>query len=173
MSSHDSDPGKGLGPDGTVEVGPDEARVTFRRAYPTTPDDLWDAMTAPVRARRWLGALHGDLRAGGTYELRMGEDRPDADDVAHGDVLVCDPPHVLEVTWTFPGERTSRLRAEVAAGEDGAVLTLVHTALDPTAAAGYGGGWHVVLDQLDDHVAGRAVRAWAELYDERRTRYVR
>lgn len=171
MSTHADIPVPGLGPDGTVEVTPDGARVTFRRTYPTPPADLWEAMTDPARARCWLGALHGDLRAGGTYELRMGEDRPDADDVARGEVLVCDPPRALELTWSFPGEGTSRLRVDVAPGDDGAVLTLVHTALDPSAARGYGGGWHVVLDQLEDHCAGRPVREWAALFDERAARY--
>ncbi|ADG74507.1 Activator of Hsp90 ATPase 1 family protein [Cellulomonas flavigena DSM 20109] len=161
----------GAGPDGTVTVAPDGARVEFRRRYATTPDDLWSAMTEPERARRWLGALHGDLRVGGTYELRMGEDVPDADDVAHGEVLACDPPHALELTWSFPGESTSHVRAQVDADGDGAVLTLVHTELQESAARGYGGGWHTLLDQLEDHVAGRRVRAWDELFDERVARY--
>lgn len=157
--------------DGTVTIGADGAEVTFRRLYPTTPVDLWGAVTDPARARRWLGALHGDLRVGGSYELRMGDDRPDADDVARGTVLSCDPPRSLELTWCFPGERESRVRATIAAHEDGAVLLLEHTALDASAARGYGGGWHVILDQLDDHCAGRPVRPWDELFDDRRARY--
>lgn len=157
--------------DGTVTVDEATARVMFRRRYPTSVEDLWRSVTDPDRARRWLGALHGDLRAGGAYELRMGEDRPDADDVAHGEVLVCEPPHRLEVTWRFPGEPESRVRVELAAHEGGAVLTLVHTGLTPPAARGYGGGWHVLLDQLDDHVAGRPVRAWDDLFADRVTRY--
>lgn len=151
----------------TLTLDDDGARVAFRRRYPTSVDDLWQATTDPARARRWLGALHGDLRAGGLYELRMGQDEADAPDVARGEVLVCRPPHVLELTWRFPGEPESHVRVELAADGDDAVLTLVHSGLTPPAARGYGGGWHVILDQLDDHVGARTVRAWDDLFDER------
>lgn len=157
--------------DGTVTVGADGAEVTFRRHYATTTDDLWEAITVPARARRWLGALHGDLQAGGSYELRMGEDRPDADDVARGEILVCEPPLALELTWRFPGEQESHVRAVLAPDDGGVVLTLRHTRLEASAARGYGGGWHVILDQLDDHCASRPVRSWDELFEDRRVRY--
>ncbi|UZN04953.1 SRPBCC family protein [Cellulomonas sp. S1-8] len=157
--------------DGTVAIGDDGARVTFRRAFPTSPEDLWQALTTPDRARRWIGALHGDLRPAGTYELRMGDDDPDAADVARGEILACEPPEALELTWRFPGEPVSRVRVTVTPEAGGAVLVLAHTALDASAARGYGGGWHVILDQLDDHCAGRPVRPWDELFPDRAARY--
>ncbi|MBT0995846.1 SRPBCC family protein [Cellulomonas sp. DKR-3] len=142
----------------------DGVRVVFRRSYPTTAEDLWAAVTEPERVRRWLGPLYGDLRVGGRYELRMGDDVADSDQNARGEVLECEPPHRLVVTWVFPSERETRV--EVRVRPDGAlsVLELVHTGLADEAARGYGGGWHACLDQLDDHVAGRAIRPWDVLY---------
>lgn len=40
-------------------------RVVVERSYPTTPDDLWEAITDPDRVRRWFMPITGDLRAGG------------------------------------------------------------------------------------------------------------
>lgn len=146
-------------------------RVAFRRAYPTTVDDLWAAVTEPDRVRRWLGPVYGDLRVGGRYELRMGEDVADSDQNARGEVLECDPPRRLVVTWVFPSERETRVEVRIlpdaAAPADGgprSVLELEHLGLSDEAARGYGGGWHACLDQLDDHVAGRPVRPWDALY---------
>ncbi len=154
--------------DATVTLDEDRSQVAFRRRYGTSGADLWDAMTSPERARRWLGALHGDLRVGGTYELRMGEDRPDADDVAHGEVLRCEAPRLLELTWRFPGEAQSHVRVTVS---DDGELVMVHSGLEPAAARGYGAGWHVVLDQLEDHAGHRAVRPWDELWAVHAPRY--
>jgi len=158
-----STPGSSTGTphQGTVTVDGDASRVELRRRYGTDGADLWDAITSPERARRWLGALSGDLRAGGTYELRMGEGRPGADDVAHGEVLRCEPPRLLELTWHFPGEQQSHLRVEVS--EDGE-LVLLHTRLEAAAARDYGTGWQVVLDQLEDDAAHRPVRPWGDLW---------
>lgn len=94
-----------------------------------------------------------------------------APDGARVEVLACDPPHALELTWSFPGEATSHVHAQLDADGDGTVLTLVHTELQESAARGYGGGWHRLLDLLDDHVAGRPVRTWDELFDDRVARY--
>lgn len=152
---------------------PDGVEVRFDRWYATTPDDLWQAVTRPERVARWLGPLHGDLRVGGRYELRMGDDVPRADQNAEGDVLVCDAPHALAVTWRFPGEEVSHVRLALTADGDGdgTLLSLRHTRLADASARGYGGGWHATLGQLDDHVAGRPVRDWDALFAEGLPRY--
>src|SRR5690606_22050656 len=46
------------------------ARVArLMRSYPTTQDDLWDAITNPERIPRWFMPVSGDLRPGGHYQL--------------------------------------------------------------------------------------------------------
>lgn len=53
--------------DGTIE----ESRsggflLRFAQTYPTTPADLWAAVTRPDRLARWFAPVTGDLRDGGT-----------------------------------------------------------------------------------------------------------
>ncbi|KRD41744.1 ATPase [Cellulomonas sp. Root930] len=145
--------------------------VRFERQYATTSDDLWSSVTEPDRLARWLGPVYGDLRVGGRYELRMGDDVDGSPENAVGEVLECDPPHRLLVGWRFPGEDESRVALEIRADGDGAVLVLEHLDLAEAAARGYGGGWHASLDQLDDYAAGRPVRPWQELFDAALPRY--
>ncbi|GAA4628928.1 SRPBCC family protein [Cellulomonas oligotrophica] len=172
MSATPTGPGQTPEPLAVLRQGEGDAEVELRRSYPTTADDLWDALTAPGRVRRWLGALHGDLQPGGTVQLRMGDDVPGADDVATCTVLACEPPEHLRLDWRFPGEEVSRVDvALVPRGAQGTELVLRHARLADGAARGYAGGWHVVADQLDDHLAGRQVRSWDDLFDARLALY--
>ncbi|WP_315097736.1 SRPBCC family protein [uncultured Cellulomonas sp.] len=138
--------------------------VRFERRYATTPADLWSCVTDPQRLARWLGPVYGDLVVGGRYELRMGQDVAGAPENAVGDILECDAPSRLVLGWEFPGEDRSRVVLDIRADGDGALLVLEHLDLQEAAARGYGGGWHASLDQLDDHVSGRPVRAWDDLF---------
>ncbi|MBO3103079.1 SRPBCC family protein [Cellulomonas fengjieae] len=145
--------------------------VRFERRFATAPEDLWSCITDPDRLRRWLGPVYGDLRVGGRYELRMGDDVAGSPQNAAGEVVECDPPARLLLTWLFPGEPESRVSVEVRAEGGGALLVLEHLGLEEAAARGYGSGWHASLDQLDDHVAGRTVRPWEDLYRAALPRY--
>ena len=158
-------------PHGVLTRDVEGVRIDFSRRYPTTVEDLWAAVTEPERVRRWLGPVYGDLRVGGRYELRMGDDVEDSAENARGEVLECEPPSRFVVTWVFPTERETRVEVRVRPDEAGvapggawSVLELVHTGLSDEAARGYGGGWHACLDLLDDHVARRPVRPWDEVY---------
>jgi uncharacterized protein YndB with AHSA1/START domain len=150
---------------GVLTPGETGVTVRFERRYATTPEDLWACVTTPERLARWLGPVYGDLRVGGRYELRMGDDVAGSAQNAVGDVVECDPPRRLVLGWLFPGEDVTRVSVEVRADGDCALLVLEHVGLSGSAARGYGGGWHASLDQLDDHVAGRPVRPWQELFD--------
>ena len=67
---------------GTVDRdGQELRRLTLTRSYPTTPEDLWEALTDPDRIPRWFLPISGDLRPGGRYQFEGN---------AGGDVLSCD-----------------------------------------------------------------------------------
>ncbi|GAB2683465.1 SRPBCC family protein [Thalassiella azotivora] len=149
-------------PDGTdlpgaLRLDRDGHAVRFERRYATTAEDLWSALTEPDRLARWLAPVTGELAAGGRYRVDFG-----GGDEATGVVQECRPPHLLVVSWDFPGEPTSRVVVELAAAAAGAgtVLVLDHSRLPADQAVGYGAGWHAYLDGLGDHLTGAAAGDW-------------
>ncbi len=111
---------------GTIDDG-EVVGVLLRRSYDATAEDVWDAMTDPERVKRWFLPLTGDLRAGGTFQLEGN---------AGGDILECDPPRRLKVTFGGPAS-VVELRLTPGPGED-TVLELEHTV--PIEMAGSGAG---------------------------------
>jgi uncharacterized protein YndB with AHSA1/START domain len=53
------------------------------------------AITKPERLARWFGAVSGDLRLGGSFQIK---------DNAKGEVTECKPPEMLAVTWKMYGD---------------------------------------------------------------------
>jgi uncharacterized protein YndB with AHSA1/START domain len=125
--------------------------VTVSRAYSTSVDDLWDAMTNAERIPRWFLPITGDLRLGGRYQLQGN---------AGGTVTECDPPRAFSLTWEFGGAVswvTVRLTGE---GRDRTLLTLEHIAHPDDHWAKYGPGatgvgWDLALMGLAEHLTGK------------------
>ncbi|MFD9741876.1 SRPBCC family protein [Umezawaea sp. NPDC059074] len=101
--------------------------VLLRRSYDAAIDDVWDALTDPDRVKRWFLPLSGDLRVGGSFQLEGN---------AGGDILTCEPPRLLKVTFGGP---TSVVELRLSSdGDDDTVLELDHTV--PVEFAGSGAG---------------------------------
>lgn len=144
---------------GSLPAG-DAYTVEVRRRYEAEIDDVWDAITSPERLRRWLKPVTGDLEVGGRFELDGGE---------HGEILRCEPPRLLKVSWLFGPEAdewpgTSEVEVRLAPGPDGDTeFELVHAAavgepLFPTYGPGAGGvGWDLRLLALAQLLDGREV----------------
>lgn len=135
------------------------ARVAVvSRAYPTTPDDLWDAVTSAERIPRWFMPITGDLRLGGRYQL-VGN--------AGGTILECDRPSHFKITWEY-GDETSWLNVRIAAEGTGARLTLEHVAYvkdewwDQYGPGATGVGWDLALLGLSQHVENRTAKTAEE-----------
>ncbi|MEU8613361.1 SRPBCC family protein [Actinoplanes sp. NPDC048791] len=81
----------------TVSRGPIEGgegvTVLLGRVYDGAVEDVWAALTDPERIRRWFYPVSGDLRAGGKFQLEGN---------AGGDILACEPPHLLRLTFGGP-----------------------------------------------------------------------
>ena len=125
--------------------------LTMEQQYPTTAEDLWDALTDPERLSRWFTPVSGDLREGGRYQLTGN---------AEGTIERCDPARALVVTWEFGGG-ISWVEVDLAEADGTTTLVLRHImhtdALDEhTRRYGPGAvgiGWDLSLLGLERHLA--------------------
>jgi uncharacterized protein YndB with AHSA1/START domain len=125
--------------------------VLLRRSYDAPIGDVWDAVTQPDRIKRWLMPISGELRVGGNFQLEGN---------AGGEVLTCEPPRLLKVTFGAP---TSIVEVRLAPdGDRDTVLELEHTVPIEMAQSGAGAlyvgpGWDGALLGLDRFLRGEAV----------------
>jgi uncharacterized protein YndB with AHSA1/START domain len=140
--------------------------VALRRTYDAPIEDVWDAITNPDRINRWFLPVTGDLRLGGTYQLKGN---------AGGEILRCEPPQLLKVTWVYgdnPSEAdVGEVEARLAPVNGRTVLELEHAAVvDPKFSAEFGPGavgvgWDLTLLGLGLHLRDESLddpEAWAQ-----------
>lgn len=105
--------------------------VVLAQTYPTTIEDLWDAVTGGDRIPRWLAPVHGELRLGGHYQLEGN---------AGGTVTACEPPHSFDATWEFGGD-VSWIEVRLAPVDAGRTrIELTHIAYPSEHWANFGPG---------------------------------
>ncbi len=141
--------------------------VRASRHYPTTPADLWSALTDKERVQSWFAKVSGDFKQGGHFSIEGNAD---------GDIVACEPPRRLALTWEFGGS-TSWVNVTIQQSDEGAFLTLEHEhPTDPKSQAHWdqygpgatGVGWELALLGLEMHLSGEvtstieAGEAWAE-----------
>lgn len=141
--------------------------VKAGRSYPTSPKDLWSALTEKERICRWFAEVEGDFKPGGRYAIKHN---------AEGEIMVCEPPRTLALTWEYSGN-VSWVTVTIEETDDGAQLTLEHEMpTDPASEAHWakygpaatGIGWDLSFIGLDVHLASggqstiEAGTAWAE-----------
>lgn len=129
-------------------------RLRFTRRLDHPPVKVWRAITEPEHLRSWFpDRVVGEMVAGST--LRFETEYAEGGSF-EGRVLVADPPKTLELSWG-----TDVIRIELEPSGDGCVLTLLDTIDVVGKAARDGAGWHVCLDKLEHHLAGRSP-AWTD-----------
>ncbi|MBM7784544.1 SRPBCC domain-containing protein [Tenggerimyces flavus] len=137
--------------------------IALRRTFAdATPDEVWAACTEPERLGRWLGVVAGDLIEGGTVTVDLGG----RDDTATCEVVRCDQPRRLTLTWQWPGEVDTALDLRLRSAGDAVELLLEHVAADSARlAAGYGEGWESGLWKLDRLLRGEPTTEppWPEI----------
>jgi len=133
-----------------LDLTADGARrvVTLEREFRTDPADLWQAITDPVRAARWLASL-----------------TIDGDDVAlgfdggagrAGKILECDAPRRLRLVLEPGLVDESHLVVTLEPTNAGTKLVMQQDGLPPIRAALYAGGWQHHAERLDAALGGAA-----------------
>jgi len=133
-----------------LDLTADGARrvVTLEREFRTDPADLWQAITDPVRAARWLASL-----------------TIDGDDVAlgfdggagrAGKIVECDAPRRLRLVLEPGLVDESHLVVTLEPTNAGTKLVMQQDGLPPIRAALYAGGWQHHAERLDAALGGPA-----------------
>lgn len=132
---------------GRRQIGAGDARTAvIRTKYDSPIGDVWDACTNPERLKRWLMPVTGDLRVGGTFSLEGN---------ASGEILQCEPPRLLTLTWVYGDRPVDEVRLRLSSGPDGGTdLELEHATVSTLVEwegqmldviPGVGSGWELPL----------------------------
>ena len=135
---------------GTAPVG---RTAVFEIYIKATPERIWEAITDPAQRAslqlRRPDALGLDGRA-----RRTARASPDVVDIAAGENLVVEPPHLLvqsfNALWSddVRAQGTTRVTWEIEQVGDSCRLTVVHDELPDSANAELYGGWPMILSGL-------------------------
>jgi uncharacterized protein YndB with AHSA1/START domain len=112
--------------EGRIPAGVGRA-IRLRRDYDASIEDVWDAVTSPERISRWFLPISGDFRLGGRYQFEGN---------AGGEIVACERPDRLKVTWVYGEAATeadvSELEVRLSALDGGTTrFELEHTAVVP------------------------------------------
>ena len=126
--------------------------AVFEVYIKATPERIWEAITDPAqRARYSFGVqTHSDWTAGSSYRAGV----PGVVDIAEGENLVVEPPHLLvqsfNALWSddVRAQGTTRVTWEIEQVGDSCRLTVVHDRLPEAANAELYGGWPMILSGL-------------------------
>jgi uncharacterized protein YndB with AHSA1/START domain len=137
----------------------DARAVVLERDYDAAIEDVWDALTTPERLSRWFLPISGEFRIGGRYQFEGN---------AGGEILECERPHRLKVTWVYGDAddpaAVSQLEVRLATVDGSAThVELEHVAIVPEEAwsqygpGAVGVGWDMGLLGLGLHLAGGSI----------------
>lgn len=163
--------------------GSERYAVILRRQYGVLAEEVWDACTSAARLAEWFLPISGELRLGGRYQFEGN---------AGGQILDCDRPRLVRVSWEYGDNPAQQLTLQVSQQPGaGAAVQLEHAgpaelAGVPEFAFGVGPGWDPALIALGTYLDAdmpdkswwlespearelieRSVRAWQQVLNDR------
>ena len=125
--------------------------VRMEDRFDTDIDDLWSALTDPLRLARWLGDVEGDLRPGGEYRFRFFASGSEGT----GRVEACEPPRRLLLTMALGQPDEDVIEATLTADGGQAILAIEIQGIPLDVIAFYGAGWQIHAETIAAYLAGR------------------
>lgn len=142
-------------------------RCEFARDFDHAPQVVWKALTEPGMLAQWLAPGSIELRIGGRARL----DFQDSGVVIDSTVTLCEPDHLLEYSWSSPGEPDRRMTWTLSALLDGCRLTLVLHSPEGEDVARSCAGWEAHLDMLAAALEGVPIKFPFETFKTAREAY--
>jgi uncharacterized protein YndB with AHSA1/START domain len=155
---------------GSLRVQEGKGAVRMEARFEAGTNDVWSALTDPVRLARWYGEVEGECRVGGEYHAHLFASGWEGT----GRLEACEARRRLVVTGAEPGQQDGTV-TEVTLTADGSRTVLVweERGMQVDGVAAYGAGLQIHVEDLAAHLAGRergdAEARWTELqplYDD-------
>jgi len=145
---------------GSIRSADGAGVVRIEDRYDTDIDDLWSAITDPVRLARWFGEVDDELSQRGEFRVRIA----DAGDRT-GQVEACERPERLVVTTRETDESYRRGQGvppfdavwdiTLTADGDRTILVIQVRGVPLDKIAFYGAGWQIHAENLAAYLAGQ------------------
>ncbi|HVI17960.1 MAG TPA: SRPBCC domain-containing protein [Gaiellales bacterium] len=145
---------------GSIRSADGAGVVRIEDRYDTDIDDLWSAITDPVRLARWFGEVDGELSQRGEFRVRIA----DAGERT-GQVEACERPERLVVTTRETDESYRRGQGvppfdavwdiTLTADGDRTNLVIEVRGIPLDKIAFYGAGWQIHAENLAAYLAGQ------------------
>ncbi len=141
--------------------------VRMEDRFDTDIDDLWSALTDPLRLARWIGEVAGDLRLGGEYRFRFFASGSEGT----GRVEACEPPRRLLLTMALGQPDEDVIEATLTADGGQTILVWEERGMPLDLLAAYGAGVQIHVEDLAACLAGRERRDSKARWDELQPAY--
>ncbi len=152
---------------GSLRSADGKGVVRMEDRFDTDIDDVWSALTDPLRLGRWLGEVEGDLRLGGEYRYRFFASGSEGT----GRVEACEPPRRLLLAHGLGAPLEQVIEVALAADGDQTVLVVEERGMPVDLLAAYGAGIQVHVEDLAAHLVGRERCDAGARWDELRPAY--
>jgi uncharacterized protein YndB with AHSA1/START domain len=137
---------------GSVRAEGGKGAVRMEDRLPARIEDVWSALTDPVRLIRWYGEVEADLRPGGEYRAHLHASGWEGT----GRVEACEAPRRLVITGAEPDQQDPTVSdITLTADGDGTLLVWEERGMPLEWVAAYGAGVQIHVEDLIAHLAGR------------------